>query len=55
VLAPSGDASQLTLNAIVEFKVPLVGGRIESYVAREFAKGIREIQRFTTGWISEHV
>jgi hypothetical protein len=39
----------------VEFKVPLVGGRIESYVAREFAEGIREIQRFTTGWISEHV
>ena len=55
VLAPSGNASQLTLNAIVEFNVPLVGGRIESYVAREFADGIREIQRFTTGWISEHV
>jgi hypothetical protein len=40
VLAPSGDASQLTLNAIVEFKVPLVGGRI-SYVARGVAEGIR--------------
>jgi hypothetical protein len=28
---------------------------IESYVAREFAEGIREIQRFTTRWVIEHV
>ena len=55
MLAPAGDGSQLTLSATVEFKVPLVGGKIESYVARQFAEGIREIQRFTTGWISEHV
>jgi hypothetical protein len=55
VLAPSGDGSQLTLSATVEFKVPLVGGMIESYVAREFAEGIREIQRFTTRWVIEHV
>jgi Protein of unknown function (DUF2505) len=55
VLAPSGEGSQLSLCATVEFKVPLVGGKIESYVAREFAEGIGEIQRFTTRWVIEHV
>jgi hypothetical protein len=55
VLAPLGNGSRLTFTATVEFKVPLVGGKIESYIAREFAQGIPEIQRFTTGWISEHV
>jgi hypothetical protein len=55
VLAPSGDGSQLTLSGTVEFKVPLVGGKVESYVAREFAEGIREIQRFTARWVIEHV
>ena len=54
VLAPLGDGSRLTFTATVEFKVPLVGATIESFVAREFAKGIPEVQRFTTEWISEH-
>jgi hypothetical protein len=54
VLAPSGSGSRLKLTGTVEFKVPLVGGKIESYLAREFAQGIPEIQRFTTRWISEH-
>jgi Protein of unknown function (DUF2505) len=54
VLAPVPNGSRLTFTATVEFKVPLVGGTIESYVAREFARGIPEIQRFTTEWIFEH-
>ena len=41
VLAPSGDGSRLKFSATVEFKVPLVGGKIESYVAGQFAEGIR--------------
>ena len=55
VLTPSLDGSQLTLSATVEFKVPVVGGPIESHVAREFAEGISEIQRFTTRWVDENV
>jgi hypothetical protein len=55
VLAPSLDGSQLTLSATVEFNVPLVGGPIENYVAREFAEGISEIQRFTTRWVDDNV
>lgn len=55
VLAPSGSGSLLKLTGTVEFKVPLVGGKIESYLAREFAQGLPRIHRFTTGWISENV
>ncbi len=54
LVAPAPNGSRLTLTASVEFKVPLVGGTIENYIAREFAQGIPEIQRFTAGWISEH-
>jgi hypothetical protein len=54
VLAPLGSGSRLIFAATVEFKVPLVGGTIESFIAREFSQGIPEIQRFTTKWISEH-
>lgn len=54
LLAPLGNSSRLTFIATVEFKVPLLGGTIENYVAREFAQGIPQIQRFTTAWIREH-
>jgi hypothetical protein len=54
VLAPSGSGSRLKLTGTVEFKVPLVGSKIESYLAREFAQGIPEIQRFTTTWITQN-
>ena len=54
VLAPAGSGSRLNLTGTVEFKVPLVGGKIESYLAREFAQGIPEIQRFTTTWIGQN-
>lgn len=54
MLAPSGSGSRLNLSGTVEFKVPVVGGKIESYIAAQFAKGLSEVQRFTTTWISEH-
>lgn len=54
LVAPARLGSRLTLTATVEFKVPLVGGTVEKYIAREFARGIPEIQRFTATWISEH-
>jgi hypothetical protein len=53
LLAPLGTGSQLKLSATVEFKVPLIGGKIENFVAHLFAEGLAEIQRFTTGWITE--
>lgn len=54
VLAPLGNGSRLTFAGSVQFNVPLVGGKVESFIAREFAQGIPEIQRFTTGWVSDH-
>jgi len=54
LVAPTGSGSRLTLAGNVEFKVPLVGGTIESFIAREFARTIPEIQHFTAMWITEH-
>ncbi|CAJ1498940.1 DUF2505 domain-containing protein [[Mycobacterium] kokjensenii] len=54
VLEPAGTGSQLALTGTVQFKVPLVGGPIESFLAREFSQGIPEIQRFTTSWLADH-
>jgi hypothetical protein len=55
LLAPLRTGSRLKLTATVEFRVPLIGGKIERYIAAQFADGISEIQRFTTMWIAEHV
>jgi hypothetical protein len=54
LLEPLGSGSRLGFTATVEFKVPLVGGKIESYLAGQLADGITDIQRFTTSWITEH-
>jgi Protein of unknown function (DUF2505) len=53
-LAPVDDGSRLRFTATVEVKVPLVGGKIESYVGSQLAENIPAIQRFTTTWIAEH-
>jgi hypothetical protein len=53
-VAPAQSGSVLTLTGTVEFKVPLVGGMIESFIAREFAHGIPNIQDFTAKWVTEH-
>jgi hypothetical protein len=54
VLAASGGGSRLDLSGTVQFNVPLVGGRIESYLAGLFADGLSAVQRFTDAWIGEH-
>jgi hypothetical protein len=54
LVAPTQDGSRLTFEGSVEFKVPLVGGTIESFIAREFARGIPDIPHFITKWVTEH-
>jgi hypothetical protein len=54
LLEPAQHGSRLTVNASVEFKVPLVGGTIESFLAREFTQAIPVMHRFTSEWIDEH-
>jgi Protein of unknown function (DUF2505) len=53
-VVPTESGSVLTVNGTVEFKVPLVGGTVESFIAREFAQGVPNIQDFTAKWITEH-
>lgn len=54
LVAPAQNGSRLAFTGTVEFKVPLVGGTIESFIAREFERGIPEIQHFTAAWVTEH-
>jgi hypothetical protein len=54
LIVPSHTGSKMSLTGTVEFKVPLVGGTVESFIAREFAQGIPDIQAFTAAWVAEH-
>ncbi|MGB3895589.1 DUF2505 domain-containing protein [Mycolicibacter sinensis] len=53
VLQPTGSGSRMDLTGTIEFKIPLVGGPIESFLAKEFAQGIPAIQRFTAEWLGD--
>jgi hypothetical protein len=54
LVAPTKNGSNLRFTGTVEFKVPLVGGTIESFIVREFAQGIPDIKDFTAKWVTEH-
>jgi hypothetical protein len=54
VLAPIADGSRLRFSGTLQVRIPLVGGRIEKYIAGQIAEEIPEVQRFTTNWVSEH-
>lgn len=51
-LTAADHGSQLELVATVNFNVPLLGGRAERYLASQLGDGLRQIQRFTTEWIT---
>jgi hypothetical protein len=53
LVAPTQNGSRMTFEGSVEFKVPLVGGTIESFIAREFARGIPDIQHFLAKWVTQ--
>jgi hypothetical protein len=53
-LTPVRNGSLLKYTATVEVNVPLVGGKIESYIGSQLAEQIPAIQRFTTLWITEN-
>ena len=54
VLAPAESGSRLNCTATVEFKVPLVGGKIEGLIGRLIVPQFSIIQRFTAKWITEN-
>jgi hypothetical protein len=51
--APTQNGSRLKGTATVEFKVPLIGGKIESIIGRQLVEQISSILRFTAKWITE--
>ena len=54
LLTPMRNGSRLTFTVTVEVRVPLVAGKIESYLGGQLSEQIPAVQRFTTAWIAEH-
>ena len=53
-LAPAGAGSQLAVTTTVEVRVPLVGGKIETFIGTQLANLLTAEQRFTTAWIDRN-
>ena len=51
VLSPTGSGSRLELTATVEVRIPLVGGKVESFVGGQLVGLLAAEQNFTTAWI----
>ena len=54
VLTPDGTGSRLALRATVEVRIPLVGGKVETFVGGQLAQLLGAEQDFTTAWIREN-
>jgi len=56
VLAPATaqPGSQVAFSATVEVRIPLVGGKIESFIGSQLIHLLTAEQRFTTVWITEN-
>ena len=54
VLAPAESGSRLALTATVEVRIPLVGGKVESFIGGQLVELLTAEQRFTTAWIREN-
>ncbi|EJZ06117.1 DUF2505 domain-containing protein [Mycolicibacterium vaccae] len=51
LLTAAGSGSSLRVNGSLEVRIPVVGGRIERYVADLIGKEVPQMQRFTAEWI----
>ena len=54
-LRDSADDAQLDVHVVIEVRIPLVGGKIESFSGGQLAEMVRLEQEFTTEWIREHI
>jgi uncharacterized protein DUF2505 len=54
LISPADAGSRLEYGASVAVRIPLIGGRIESYIAGQAGKEIDAIHRFTGDWITEN-
>lgn len=53
VLVPAADGCELRLTATVQVDIPLVGGKIESFIGGQLAELITAEQRFTSIWLKQ--
>lgn len=54
MLAPTGVGSRLKFTATIVVNIPLVGGKLESFIGGKLAELVAAEQRFTTWWIAEN-
>jgi hypothetical protein len=54
VLEPTDSGSRLEFTVTVEVHIPLVGGKLETFIGGKIAELVAAEQRFTTAWIAEH-
>lgn len=54
LLAPAQNGSRLECTATVEYKVPLIGGKIESMIGPQLVEQFSAALKFTVEWITEH-
>ena len=54
VLTPTDSGSRLEFKATVEVRIPLVGGKVESFIGSQLVDLLIAEQRFTSAWIREN-
>ena len=54
LIGPVDGGSRLDYTASVDVRIPLMGGRIETYIADQAGKEVGAIHRFTGDWIAEN-
>ncbi|CRZ16328.1 hypothetical protein BN2156_03195 [Mycolicibacterium neworleansense] len=52
-LAKTDGGSRLSVHISVEVRVPLVGGKIESFIGTQLVELLKAEQRFTSVWITD--
>jgi hypothetical protein len=55
VLKPGNPGAHLMFHGNVEVRVPLVGGKIESFISAQLVDLLIAEQRFTTAWLAENL
>ncbi|QVI27722.1 DUF2505 domain-containing protein [Mycolicibacterium neoaurum] len=53
-LRDSAGGAQLDVHVVTEVRIPLVGGKIESFIGGQLAEMVRLEQEFTETWVRDH-
>ncbi|WP_231740273.1 MULTISPECIES: DUF2505 domain-containing protein [unclassified Mycobacterium] len=54
LLIPTPQGTRLEGAATVEFRVPLIGGKVEKMIGRQLVEGLSATLNFTAEWVTEH-